>query len=57
VTVIVRETRHRRCFVPAHRLVLENDVEGVDNTRNVTEDGQQNVDEEVGAAATLEEDT
>lgn len=29
----------------------------MDDTWDVTEDSQQNVDEEVGAAATLEEDT
>jgi hypothetical protein len=32
-------------------------VQGVDNAGNVTQDGQENVDEEVSAAATLEEDT
>ena len=32
-------------------------VQGVDDTWDVTKDSQQNVDEEVGAAATLEEDT
>ena len=39
------------------RLVLENDVQGVDDTGNVTQDGQQDVDEEVGIAAALKEDT
>lgn len=29
----------------------------MDDTWDVTEDGQQDVDEEVGTAATLEEDT
>lgn len=29
----------------------------MDDTGNVTQNGQQNVDEEIGAAATLEEDT
>jgi len=29
----------------------------VDDSRNVTEDGQEDVDEQVGAAATLEEDS
>jgi hypothetical protein len=29
----------------------------VDDTRNVTQDGEEDVDEEVGAAAALEEDT
>jgi hypothetical protein len=32
-------------------------VQGVDDAGNVTKDGQQNVDEEIGAATTLEEDT
>ena len=42
---------------PVERLVLENDVDGVDDTRDPTEDGEEDVDEEVGAAATLEEDS
>lgn len=29
----------------------------MDNTRDVTQDGQQNVDEEVGITTSLEEDT
>jgi len=29
----------------------------VDDSRNVTKDGQQDVDQEVGAATTLKEDT
>lgn len=32
-------------------------VHGVDDTRNPTQDGQTDVDEEVSATATLEEDT
>ena len=32
-------------------------VQRVDDSGNVTEDGQQDVDEEVGIAATLKEDT
>jgi hypothetical protein len=32
-------------------------VQCVDDARNVTQNRQQDVDEEVGAAATLEEDT
>lgn len=39
------------------RLVLEDNVQCVDDTWNVTEDSQQDVDEKVGTAATLEEDT
>ena len=38
-------------------LILQNDVESVDDTRQVTQDGEQDVDEEVGTTATLEEDT
>lgn len=40
----------------SQRLVLENDVQGVDDTGQVTEDSQEDVDEKVGVAATLEED-
>lgn len=32
------------------------DVQGVDDSGDVTEDGEEDVDEEVGAAAALEED-
>jgi len=39
------------------RLVLEDDVEGVDDTRDETQDGQGDVDEQVDTAAALEEDT
>jgi hypothetical protein len=38
-------------------LKLQDDVESVDDTGNVAENGQQDVDEEVGVAATLKEDT
>ena len=41
----------------APRLKLKNDIQSVNDTRNVTEDGQQDVDEEISIAATLEEDT
>ena len=42
----------------AHRrLILEDDVERVDDTGDVTQAGQDDVDEEIGAAAALEEDT
>ena len=37
-------------------LELEYDVEGVDDTGNVTKDGQQDVDEKVCVAAALKED-
>lgn len=33
------------------------DVQGVDDSGDVTKDGEEDVDEEVGAAAALEEDT
>jgi hypothetical protein len=33
------------------------DVQGVDDSGNVTKDGQQDVDEEVGTATALKEDT
>ncbi|RDW82187.1 hypothetical protein BP6252_03299 [Coleophoma cylindrospora] len=32
-------------------------VQGVDDSRNVTQDGQQNVDQEISSASALEEDT
>jgi len=35
----------------------ESDVQGVDDSGNVTKDGQQDVDEEVSTTAALEEDT
>jgi len=38
-------------------LILEDNVQGVDNSWNVTKDGQKNVNEEIGAASTLEENT
>jgi len=38
-------------------LIFANDVEGVDNAGNVAEDGEEDVDQNVGAATTLKEDT
>jgi len=38
-------------------LVLQDDVQSVDDTGNVTQNGEEDVDEEVGTTATLEEDT
>jgi len=32
-------------------------IQSVDDTRNVTQNGQQNVDEEVGIATSLKENT
>jgi len=39
------------------RLVLQDDVQRVDDAGNVTEDGQQDVDQEISSAAALEENT
>jgi len=39
------------------RLVLEDDVQCVDDTGNVAQDREQDVDEEICAATTLEEDS
>jgi len=48
----------RYCLLSfAHRLILENDVESVDDTGNVTEDGEENVDEKISTTSTLEEDS
>jgi len=41
----------------ATSLILEDDVQSVDDTGNVTQDGEENVDAEVGTAAALKEDT
>jgi len=38
-------------------LVLQDDVQSMDDAGNVSEEGQQDVDEQVGTAATLKEDT
>lgn len=62
-----------RCVKKVANLVLENnvpgfvslfrrrlksdDVQSVNDTRNVTQDGQQDVDEEISIAASLKEDT
>jgi len=39
------------------RLVLEDNVQSVNNAGNVTQDRQQDVDEEVGTATTLKENS
>jgi len=39
------------------RLVFQNDVQSVDDSGNVPQDGQQDVDEEISTASALEEDT
>lgn len=41
----------------ASTLVLQYDVERVDDSWDVTEDGQQDVDTDVSTATSLEEDT
>lgn len=51
-----RDSHVRRCQAPAH-LILENDVQSVDDTGNVTKDGQADVDAEVSTTATLQKDT
>jgi len=38
-------------------LILQDNVQGVDNAGNVSENGQEDVDEEVSAAATLKENS
>jgi len=38
-------------------LIFENNVQSVDDSRNVTKDCQQNVDEEISTAPSLKEDT
>lgn len=38
-------------------ILKDNDVQSVDDAGNVTKDGQQDVDEEIGIAASLKEDT
>jgi len=37
-------------------LVFENDVQGVDDARDITQDRQEDVDEQVGSATALKED-
>lgn len=39
------------------QLILENDVEGVDDAGNVSETTEQDVDEQVGGASSLHEDS
>ena len=38
-------------------MLLDEDIQGVDDTGDVTQDGEQDVNEEVGSASALEEDT
>ena len=40
-----------------HSLILEDNVEGVDDTGNVTEERETNVDQQVAAAAAFEQHT
>ena len=37
--------------------MLDNDLQSVDDTRDVAQDRQENVDEEIGIATAFEEDT
>jgi len=39
------------------RSVLQNDIESMDDTGNVTQNGEQDVDEEISVASSLKEDT
>lgn len=52
-----RDNARLRLVGSRTRLVLEDDVHGVDDAGDVSQDGQGDVDEEVDAAAALEEDT
>lgn len=38
-------------------VVVEEDIQSVDDTGNVTQDGEQDVDAEVSTASSLQEDT
>jgi len=40
-----------------NRLILQNNIEGVDNAGDVTKDGEEDVDKKIGAASTLKEDS
>ena len=44
-------------YVPFTSLLLGDGIDGVDNPRDVTKDGQQQTDPEFHMAAKLEEDT
>jgi len=37
--------------------IFQNDVQGMDDTRNVTQDRQQNVDQDISTTSSLQEDT
>jgi hypothetical protein len=41
--------------LPCFSLVLEDDVQSVDDTGNVTQDGKQDVDPEISIASSLQE--
>lgn len=43
-------------FIGSALLVLQDDIQSMDDAGNVTEDSQEDVDEQVRAAAALEED-
>lgn len=52
-------TRHLEVAQPAFagNLVLQDDVQSVDDTGQVTQDGEQNVDEQISTASSLQENT
>jgi hypothetical protein len=52
-----RVVRHRFVLSSVGRLVLEDDVEGVYDSGDITEDCQEDVDAKVGSTAALEEDS
>ena len=45
------------CSCPTQRCIDVSDLQGMDDTRNITQYCQENVDEEVGIATALEENT
>jgi len=55
--VPVRSRQQCSTKVRIGRSKIEENVQSMDDTWNVTQDGQQDVDEQVGAATTLEENT
>jgi len=55
--VLFSESSGKEVLLVHPRSILQNDVESMDDTRDVTEDGEQDVDEEISVASSLEEDT
>lgn len=52
-----RTESHEAAGRARHSLVFKDDVNRVDNTRDPTQDGQADVDQEVRATSALQEDT